>query len=269
MVGIDRNVSPCPSPIRMVPQPARRPASMSRQRSPIMKLWQRSMPYFSCARNIMPGFGLRHSHSSLSSCSQTMIASSGRIRASRLLISSTSARRAMPRRHAGLISDDDQHEAMAFQHFECGADTVDNDKFANVSRRTEPAISKELMVEHAVAIEEDGRSAGSAGRCTSLHRAFLLHVVRQQFGWPTMLCHTTAWRPSSVRPTRQAKERADLMESPHTSYPAMQRRAPHRRPSDRVASPYPASTSGMSIPRPYRYDAYPASVHTVARDPVV
>jgi SAM-dependent methyltransferase len=57
-----------------------------------MKLPVRSTPNFSRARSIMPGFGLRQSHCSLSSCSQTSIASSGKMARSCVLILSTSAR---------------------------------------------------------------------------------------------------------------------------------------------------------------------------------
>ena len=145
-----------PAPTRTVVQPARRPASTSRQRSPTMTHRPRSTPASAAACCRSPGRGFRQSQPSASSCQQTRTSSrssvDAHLRVDRL--DALAVRR--PTRHVRLIRDD--HEPVPVRPKQCTRplDAGQELELGEIARRQRrPVGSEAAAVEDAVAVEED------------------------------------------------------------------------------------------------------------------
>src|SRR6516162_7578743 len=132
----------------MVRQPASRPASISRQRSPTKLLT--GAQYHA---------GLRLTAVAL--LSVVMLTNLDRVERQtggepRIdLIDIGAARFAA--RDIGLVGNDNQQKAFALQFLECCAGAVSDNELLQITRRVGLAIAYNCSVQYAIAIEKDGR----------------------------------------------------------------------------------------------------------------
>jgi hypothetical protein len=95
-------------------------------------------------------------------------------------------------RQVRLIGDDDEDESLAFQNFQCGASTINDDKLDEILRRMRSAMAKDGVIEHAVAVEKYGRSIGfitHRGRPSPTLRLWAINKGQNSTSTGSMLAH--------------------------------------------------------------------------------
>ena len=141
----------------MVRQPAAAPASTSRHRSPTMKLRARSAPCRAAPSRIRPGSGLRHAQpvGVVVKAAQKIVY--GQLLAEPPVNCLDRLGGLLAARHVGLIGDDDQRQSQHRSGAPSAAGGVGDDPdFARRVRRIRFAVAHHGLVQHAIAIQEDG-----------------------------------------------------------------------------------------------------------------